>query len=156
VALGSNQNDPAAQLAAAMLALDDFPDTRVQLCSPFYRSEPMGPVAQPDFVNAVAGLLTCLSPHALLARLQALEVGAGRRREQEQRWGPRPLDLDILTYGMQRIDEPGLQIPHPGIHERNFVLLPLLAVAPELDIPGLGCVHGLAAALTTEGLERLD
>ncbi len=156
MALGSNQNDPLQQLSAAMLALDDLPDTRVQLCSAFYRSAPMGPVAQPDFINAVAGLLTRLSPQVLLAHLQALEVSAGRRRDQEQKWGPRPLDLDILTYGMQRIDEPGLRVPHPGIHERNFVLLPLLDVAPDLEIPDLGPVHCLAAAVTTEGLERLD
>ena len=77
VALGSNQNDPATQLAAALLALDDLPDTRVQLCSPFYRSVPMGPVAQPDFINAVAGLLTRLLPQALLAHLQALKCARG-------------------------------------------------------------------------------
>ena len=135
--LGSNLDDPAAQLHQAMIALRDLPDSRFYLHSRLYRNKPMGPQDQPDYVNAVAGLLTRLPPRRLLEALQALERAAGRDRLRSQRWGPRRLDLDILSYGQQRLDEDGLSIPHPGISERNFVLLPLLEVAPGLQIPGL-------------------
>jgi 2-amino-4-hydroxy-6-hydroxymethyldihydropteridine diphosphokinase len=116
----------------------------------------MGPQDQPDFVNAVAGLLTRLPVRELLDALQAVERAAGRDRAQSQRWGPRPLDLDILCFGQLRIEEPGLHLPHPGIAERNFVLLPLLELAPGLQIPGLAPLLGLVARLGDGGLEPLE
>ena len=114
----------------------------------------MGPQDQPDFVNAVAGLETTLAADELLAALHAVERRAGRRRVV--RWGPRVLDLDLLTYGEQQIDLPGLRVPHPGIRHRNFVLLPLLSVAPDLEIPGLPPLRRLAAEMDPEGIVRLD
>ena len=114
----------------------------------------MGPQDQPDYINAVVELDTGLEADALLAQLQAIEKRAGRLRET--RWGPRVLDLDLLTYGRECISRPGLKVPHPGIGERNFVLLPLLSVAPDLEIPGLGPVRQLAAGIDREGVVRLE
>jgi len=116
----------------------------------------MGPQDQPDYVNAVAGLLTRLCARNLLDALQTIERAAGRHRASAKRWGPRPLDLDILSFGQCRIDEPGLHVPHPGIAERNFVLLPLLELAPGLQIPGLAPLPSLVASLGNGGLEPLD
>ena len=155
VALGSNENDPETQVRRAFDALGRLPETRLHSQSALFRTQPMGPPDQPDYINAVAGLLTRLEARELLTRMQGLEEAAGRVRDRETRWGPRPLDLDLLTYGLQRIDEPGLRVPHPGIRERNFVLLPLLSVAPALEIPGLGSVHRLAAAVDHEGVVKL-
>ena len=104
---------------------------------PLYRSAPFGGIEQPDFVNAAAALLTQLGPSELLDELQQIEARQGRERD-DKRWGPRVLDLDLLVHAAAVIDEPGITIPHPGIGERNFVLLPLLEIAPELVIPGLG------------------
>jgi 2-amino-4-hydroxy-6-hydroxymethyldihydropteridine diphosphokinase len=122
--------------------------------SPLYRSRPLGPVPQPDFVNAVAGLLTQLDPRSLLGELQALEWALGRPAERE-RWGPRIIDLDLLVYGRERREEPGLTLPHRGIVERNFVLYPLCDLAPDLDVPGLGRAAELKGRLASDGLERL-
>ena len=122
--------------------------------SPLYRSKPLGPVPQPDFINAVAGILTQLDPRALLGELKALERALGRP-EAHERWGPRIIDLDLLVYGRERREEPDLTLPHRGIVERNFVLYPLGDLAPELDVPGLGRVAELRGRLTPEGLERL-
>ena len=155
VALGSNENDPETQVRRAFDALARLPETRLHSQSALFRTQPMGPPDQPDYINAVAGLLTRLEARELLTRMQGLEEAVGRVRDRETRWGPRPLDLDLLTYGLQRIDEPGLRVPHPGIRERNFVLLPLLSVAPALEIPGLGPVHRLAAAVDHEGVVKL-
>ena len=116
----------------------------------------MGPQDQPDFVNAVAGLLTQLEPAALLAELQGLERKLGRQRKEGDRWGPRVIDLDLLVYGHLQHAEPGLTVPHPGISERNFVLFPLRDVAPGLRIPGQGAVGVLAAKVGAEGLTRID
>jgi 2-amino-4-hydroxy-6-hydroxymethyldihydropteridine diphosphokinase len=154
VGIGSNLNDPERQVRNALVALAKLPDTKLGLQSPLYRTAPMGPQDQPDYINAVAALDTRLEADALLAQLQAIEVQAGRKRDIK--WGPRILDLDLLTYGLQCISRPGLKVPHPGIRERNFVLLPLLSVAPELVIPGLGPVHQLAADIDHEGVVRLD
>ena len=154
--LGSNLDDPAAQLQQAILALRALPDSRFYLHSRLYRNKPMGPQDQPDYVNAVAGLLTRLSPRRLLEELQSLERAAGRDRARSQRWGPRRLDLDILSYGQQRLDEEGLSIPHPGISERNFVLLPLLEVAPGLQIPGLKPLGMLTAGFAADSLHPLE
>jgi 2-amino-4-hydroxy-6-hydroxymethyldihydropteridine diphosphokinase len=103
-------------------------------------------VVQPDFVNAAAGLLTRLPARELLAALQGVETRLGRTRPAE-RWGPRRIDLDLLVYGTERIDEPGLTVPHPGLAERAFVLAPLADIAPSLRVPGLGVVRDLLAAI---------
>ena len=138
VALGSNLDDPVQQLERAFDSLADLPDTSLVARSSLYRSAPFGPVVQPDFVNAVVKLQTSLGARALLEHLQAIERSQGRKREVP--WGPRVLDLDLLVYGAEVIDEPRLTVPHPGIVERNFVLLPLKEIAPELVIPGTGRV----------------
>lgn len=116
----------------------------------------MGPADQPDFINAVAGLLTRLAPRELLSALHGIEAAHGRRRRSDDRWGPRPLDLDLLAHGDHVLAEPDLRLPHPGIGERNFVLLPLASIAPDLEIPGLGRVGTLAGRIGREGLVCLD
>jgi 2-amino-4-hydroxy-6-hydroxymethyldihydropteridine diphosphokinase len=113
----------------------------------------MGP-PQPDFVNAVAGLLTLLKPAALLAALVAIEKRMGRK-EPAQRWGPRIIDLDLLVVGGETSREPGLTLPHPGLHQRNFVLYPLAEIAPELWVPGHGRVRSLRQQVSGDGLEAL-
>lgn len=154
VGVGSNLDDPRAQVLRARERLAQLPATRLELSSPLYRSRPLGPIAQPDFVNAVAGLLTQLESRSLLAELRALEALLGRPPEH-QRWGPRVIDLDLLSYAHERSSEPELMLPHPGIPERNFVLYPLADIAPDLDLPGLGRVAELAGRVTAEGLARL-
>jgi 2-amino-4-hydroxy-6-hydroxymethyldihydropteridine diphosphokinase len=155
VALGSNIDDPRAQLARAFEALAALRGSRLVLRSSLYLSPPLGPVAQPDFVNAVAGLLTTIPPRDLLAELKLVEDRLGRARPAE-RWGPRRIDLDLLVHGRTRMDEPGLTVPHPGIAERAFVLAPLAEIAPDLDVPGLGRVRVLAAGAATAGVVRVD
>jgi len=154
VALGSNLDDPVAQIARAMDALGELPDTRLVLRSSLYRSRPFGPVEQPDFVNAVAGLLTALEPARLLQCLQATEARLGRERPVV-RWGPRRIDLDLLVHGGTRIAQPELTVPHPGIAERAFVLVPLAEIAPDLLVPGAGSVRDLLARVDSSGVERL-
>ena len=154
VALGSNLDDPRVQVERALAALDGLPETRCVLRSPLYRSRPFGPVVQPDFVNAVAGLLTTLDPAALLEQLQDLEARLGRERPSV-RGGPRRIDLDLLVHGDARLAEPGLSLPHPGITERAFVLVPLAEIAPDLEVPGLGRVRELAGRVDSADLERL-
>ena len=154
VALGSNLDDPCAQVGRAFDALARLPDTRLVARSPSYRSPPLGPVSQPDFVNAVAGLLTQLAPRALLDALKSLEAALGREAPVV-RWGPRRIDLDLLVHGAARVEEPGLSVPHPGLAERAFVLLPLADVAPDLEVPGLGRVRSLAARVGSQGLARI-
>ena len=154
VGVGSNLEDPRAQVLGALSRLAQLPLTRVELTSPLYRSRPLGPIVQPDFVNAVAGLLTQLEAPALLAELRALEAALGRPAAHE-RWGPRVIDLDLLSYGRERRSAPALTLPHAGIPQRNFVLYPLADIAPDLDLPGLGRVAELAGAVTAEGLARL-
>ena len=133
VGLGSNLDEPPLQIVRAYEALAQMTDTRAVLRSRRYRTKPFGPVVQPDFVNAAAGLLTRLPARELLAALQETETRLGRTRPAE-RWGPRRIDLDLLVYGTVRIDEPGLTIPHPGIVERAFVLAPLADIAPDLRV----------------------
>ena len=154
IGMGSNLSDPRAQVLKACARLTELPLSRVLLTSPLYRSRPLGTVAQPDFVNAVAGMLTQLDPEALLAALKALEAALGRP-PQHERWGPRIIDLDLLSHGRERRSEPALTLPHPGIVERNFVLYPLADIAPDLDLPGLGRVAELKKRVTPEGLTLL-
>jgi len=154
VGVGSNLADPGAQVLAACARLAQLPLTRLELLSPLYQSRPMGPIAQPDFINAVAGLLTKLEAPALLKELRGIEGALGRPAVHE-RWGPRVIDLDLLVFGRERRSDPDLTLPHPGIPERNFVLYPLADIAPDLDLPGLGRVTELMTKVTTEGLTLL-
>jgi 2-amino-4-hydroxy-6-hydroxymethyldihydropteridine diphosphokinase len=154
IGIGSNLEDPRSQVLRACDGLKSLAATRALGVSPLYRSRPFGPVPQPDFVNAVAAVLTQLDSRGLLEELLALERTLGRPAQRE-RWGPRIIDLDLLVYGRERRKEPGLTLPHPGIVERNFVLYPLADLAPDLDVPGLGRVAELRGRLTSEGLARL-
>jgi 2-amino-4-hydroxy-6-hydroxymethyldihydropteridine diphosphokinase len=122
--------------------------------APDYRTRPFGPVAQPDFVNSAAGFLTTLGPHELLAALRDIERELGREPATE-RWGPRAIDLDLLVLGNMRLSDAVVTLPHPGIAQRAFVLLPLTDIAPSLEVPGVGIVSGLLRAVSTEGAERL-
>jgi len=156
VGLGSNLDEPPAQIARAYEALAQVTDTRLVLRSQRYRTKPLGPIAQPDFVNAVAGTLTTLDAPRLLRELKALEASLGRAAPVV-RWGPRRIDLDLLVHGTTRITSESLTVPHPGIAERAFVLRPLADIAPALDVPGAGRVATLLAGLGPDAqLERLD
>ncbi len=152
VALGSNLADPVAQLRRAAASLSALRATRLVALSRLYVNPPLGVVEQPDFVNAVAGLVTRLDPAEFLAELQAIEREQGRRPGDGQRWGPRVIDLDLLMHGLSCCHEAALVLPHPGIAQRNFVLFPLLEIAPAVEIPGLGTVAALATRLDREQL----
>lgn len=141
VALGSNLDEPRAQVERGFTALTALPLTTLRARSRLYRTKPWGVADQPDFVNAVARLEAALAPRALLDALLAIEAGAGRVRGVRN--GPRILDLDLLLYGDRIINELDLVLPHPRLHERAFVLLPLADVAPELEITGRGRVADL-------------
>jgi 2-amino-4-hydroxy-6-hydroxymethyldihydropteridine diphosphokinase len=154
VGLGSNLERPAEQVQHAFDELDRLPSSRLTGRSRRYRSRPMGPPGQPDYVNAVAQLATRLAPQALLRELQAIE--RAHRRVRGERWGPRTLDLDLLLYGECKIDTPDLQVPHPGLHERAFVLYPLYEISPVLDIPGKGRLAELIADCAKDGLQPLE
>lgn len=150
IGIGSNLGDSVARVQAAFEALARVERTQLIARSSLYRTRPFGPVAQGDFVNAVAGVLTQLTASELLAALRSIESAAGRVRTE--RWGPRTLDLDLLVYGDRRIAEPDLTVPHPGIAERGFVLRPLNDVAPTLDVPGVGRVQELLRKLPDDGI----
>lgn len=156
VGLGSNLDTPMRQLDRAVRSIAGLPQVRVIAESPRYRSPPLGPVEQPDYVNAVLVVLTTLDAASLLEGLQRIEAAQGRRRDGTQ-WGPRTLDLDLLVFADRRIRTPSLEIPHPGVAVRNFVLLPLSDVAPHLMIPGHGSVSRLVAGLGDDerNLQRL-
>lgn len=151
VALGSNLDDPRARIERALAALAGLPHTRLEMRSRLYGSKPFGPIAQPDFVNAAAGLLTTLDAEAFFGALRALELALGRKRPGE-RWGPRVIDLDLLVFGSESRDTGELLLPHPGIVERNFVLYPLADIAPDLLIPQRGRVRELVARVAPEGI----
>jgi len=150
VCLGSNLDDPQQQVQRAFAALADLPDTQLLRHSRLFRTEPWGNEDQPAFVNAVAELATALDARTLLDALLAVERTQGRRRDGE-RWGPRTLDLDLLTFGDARIDEPGLVVPHPRIAERAFVLVPLAELDAGLAIPGIGMVRDLLSHVDARG-----
>jgi 2-amino-4-hydroxy-6-hydroxymethyldihydropteridine diphosphokinase len=154
VGVGSNLAGPPEQVQRALDALADIRGSRLILCSPLYHTAPLGDVAQPPFVNAVAGLLTTLTPEELLTELRALERRLGREPPRE-RWGPRQIDLDLLVFGRETRATATLTVPHPGIGERDFVLYPLADIAPDLEVPGLGRVAGLRARVANRGIERL-
>lgn len=155
IGLGSNLDDPQSQVKAAIERLGDLPDTLLVAVSPLYRSAPLGRADQPFYVNAVAALITRLGAVDLLDLLIGIETGMGRVRDGE-RWGPRVIDLDLLVFAGQQLDQPGLRVPHPGISSRNFVLYPLRDLAPDLWVPGQGRVAKLAAACDRNGIERIS
>jgi len=153
IGIGSNLDGPEARVRQAFAQLAGLPETRLVAASALWRTPPVGPIDQPPFVNAVAGVLTQLAPRALLEALLAAERVQGRRREI--RWGPRTLDLDLLLHGQAVINEPGLVLPHPEMTARAFVLYPLAEIAPELRMPGGERVAGLLGRLDGRGLQRL-
>lgn len=154
VALGSNLDGPVTQIESAFAALANLNGCRLFARSRLYRTQPLGPQDQPEFVNAAAGLLTSLSPRALLMELKQLEAVLGRQ-QPVVRWGPRRIDLDLLVYADTQISESDLVVPHPGLPQRNFVLYPLRDIAPELLVPGHGRVSQLAARVGAAGLALL-
>ena len=154
VALGANLGDPQAQIGRAVAALRQLPNSRFIACSPLYGSIPMGPSDQPDYVNGVAWLETDLTAHGLLDETQRIELEQGRVRKAE-RWGPRTLDLDLLLFGNQQLEDPRLTIPHYGMKERAFVLVPLFDLAPDLQLPCGSWLRDLVATCDRSGLMPL-
>lgn len=156
IGIGSNLESPAKQVSQAISALRQLPNCLLVHESGFYRSAPMGPQDQPDFINAVVSLLTQLDAAKLLSGLHDIEEKHGRERNAEQ-WGPRTLDLDLLAFGNQTSDSEKLKLPHPRIAERNFVLLPWNEITPQFRVPGLASVADLAAKVSTTEprIERL-
>ncbi len=155
IGLGSNLDDPQRQLQYAVEALRNLPQSRLTAVSPLYYSKPMGPVEQPDYINGVAMLDTRLEPLALLDHLQSIEQQQGRVRNVE-RWGPRTLDLDLLLYASEVINLPRLQVPHPGIYQRSFVLQPLFDLVPELTFPDDRTLREALAAVDPGSLKPLQ
>jgi len=155
VGLGSNLNDPRAQLRSALAALDDIPGTCCVACSSLYWSIPLGSMLQPDYLNAVAAVDTQLPAPELLKELHVIEELHGRVRGAE-RWVPRTLDLDLLLYGNSQLDGDVLTVPHPGLPERNFVLYPLHEIAPQLHIPGAGSLQTLLERCSSLGLRAVS
>jgi 2-amino-4-hydroxy-6-hydroxymethyldihydropteridine diphosphokinase len=154
VALGSNLDEPRRQVLRAIDALAGLPGTSLSARSRLYTSPPMDGTPQPDYVNAVAWLRTTLAPRALLDSLLGIEQAHGRSRGR--RWAARTLDLDLLLYGGEIIDEPGLRIPHPGLTTRAFVLYPLAELVPQMEIPGAGPLPALCARVPADGLAVIE
>ena len=155
IALGANLADPLGQVERALTALQQLPASRLLACSPLYRSRPMGPADQPDYINGVALLETSLTPHQLLDETQRIELEQGRVRKAE-RWGPRTLDLDLLLYDERCLDTPRLCLPHPRMHLRAFVLVPLCEIAPDCCIPGRGLARAWLPAVRMQRIEKLS
>lgn len=151
IGIGSNQADPVKQAKQAIEALQSLPESQLITCSSLYSSCPMGPQNQPDYVNAVAKLKTQLSALELLDELQKIELAQGRERK-ENRWGPRTLDLDIILYGNEKINTTRLTIPHYGMKAREFVLYPLLEIAPDLILPDATVLSQLISLCDKNGL----
>ena len=136
IGLGSNLQQPYAQIKNAIQGLAELPDTKVISDSGYFKSKPMGPKDQPDYVNAVVELETSLSAEDLLRYCQSIEQQQGRVKTRH--WGERTVDLDVLLYAQQQIETADLSVPHPGIAQRDFVYLPLLKINPDITIPGKG------------------
>jgi len=153
IALGANVQRPEEQVSSAFEALAMLPRTRLAAVSSLYRSAPVGYLEQPDFVNAVAKIDTALEPRALLEALLDIEQRYGRVRDFPN--APRTLDLDILLYGDTKLREAGLSIPHPRLHERAFVLVPLAELAPDAMVPGRGAVRDLLGGVDAAGVVKL-
>lgn len=155
IGLGANLGDAAATVRQAMHALGHVPQVTFEGASSLYATPAWGVEQQPDFVNAAAMVRTTLAPGALLRALLKVERDFGRDRSAGLRWGPRTLDLDLLLYADLCIDEAGLRVPHPHMHERAFVLVPLLELDPEVLIPGRGPARDAVAALPVSAIRRL-
>jgi 2-amino-4-hydroxy-6-hydroxymethyldihydropteridine diphosphokinase len=156
VGIGGNLGDVETTLTEAMWALDAMPQTSIRAQSAFYRTPPWGNTEQPAFLNAVVELQTRLGPRVLLNLLLEIEGRFGRDRSEGEKWGPRELDLDLLVYGDEQMDEPGLHLPHPHLHERAFVLVPLAEIAPTLEIVGVGRVRDLVKGVDATGIEPVE
>lgn len=154
VALGANIGEPVRHLRAAVVDLDALPDTTVVARSSLYRSAPVGLINQPDFINAVIAVDTALNPIELLRALLAIEARHGRVRSIPN--APRTLDLDLLLYGDSRMSSPELTLPHPRMHQRAFVLLPLVEIAPDAIIPGHGPAQNCLPAVSHQAITRSE
>lgn len=154
IGLGSNLDNPRQQVSTALLELAQLQDCTLVSQSRLYRSDPVGPQDQPDFINAVAALDTTLPPHALLDQLQAVEQQ--HQRVRERHWGPRTLDLDLLLYGNETLATDRLTVPHAFMRERAFVLWPLAEIAPELKLPDGSCLSTLLAHCAMGTLEAIQ
>ncbi len=155
VGLGSNLNNPVQQIKQALSALKTIPKTKLIAHSSLYQSAPMGQQEQPDYINAVAALDTTLNADTLLTELQNIENRQDRVRN-EHHWGPRTLDLDLLLYGKTRQKSARLTLPHPGLHLRSFVLVPLNQIAPNLEVPGLGKLQKIINNVRVDDLQVLE
>ena len=155
IGLGSNLSDPHTQVTQALKELDEMDQSKLIQASSLYRSKPMGPSDQPGFINAVAKIATQLTAQALLLALQNIEK-AHQRKRKSVRWGPRTLDLDIILFGDQQIDTKSLKIPHYGVAEREFVLIPLQELQADLIIPGKGALKDLIEQLPNYHLEKIE
>ena len=153
IGLGANLGDPESQVRRAIAALASLPRTRLLAASSLYRSAPVGVGTQPDFINAVAEVETALGARELLDELLTAEARFGRERPSPG--APRTLDLDLLLYGDQVIAEPGLTVPHPRMHERAFVLMPLAEIAAEISIPRKGGIRTLLAACRGQQIQKV-
>ncbi|MCP5269190.1 MAG: 2-amino-4-hydroxy-6-hydroxymethyldihydropteridine diphosphokinase [Zoogloeaceae bacterium] len=153
IALGANLEDPEAHVSAAIDALAKLPESTLVARSSLYRTAPVGLAAQPDFINAVAAVDTGIAPDDLLEALFAIERQFGRVRHEKN--GPRTLDLDLLLYGDQVINTPHLHLPHPRLHLRAFVIVPLAEIAPDCRLPGRGTVAAWVPATANQGIARL-
>jgi 2-amino-4-hydroxy-6-hydroxymethyldihydropteridine diphosphokinase len=153
IALGSNLEDPARQVSCALREIDALAGVRLIRASSLYRTAPVGYDNQPDFINAVAEIETSAEPLQLLHTLLDLETSHGRERPFPN--APRVLDLDLLIYDALIMNTPELNLPHPRMHERGFVLLPLSEIAPALEIPGQGIIYELARKCLDQGVEKL-
>lgn len=155
IGLGSNLIRPKEQLQQALKTLESHTQIVLVASSHFYSSSPMGPSDQPDYVNAVCKIKTSLQPQALLATLQKIEEQQGRKREGE-RWGPRTLDLDILLYNDLTLDTEKLTLPHPGMKQREFVLVPLFEISPDLIMQDGRSIAAWVAQCNLDGLFRIE
>lgn len=153
IALGSNQASPLEQVTSALEAIAAIRDSHIVAISSFYRTPPLGPPDQPDYLNAAVALETTLSAEALLDETQRIELEQGRVRKAE-RWGPRTLDLDIMLFGNEVIATPRLTVPHYDMKSRAFMLLPLLEIAPECCFPDGQSVRDILVLLSLEGITR--
>ncbi|HEX4151720.1 MAG TPA: 2-amino-4-hydroxy-6-hydroxymethyldihydropteridine diphosphokinase [Steroidobacteraceae bacterium] len=154
VAIGSNLDHPRERVLEACAHLQSLADTRLEARSSLYRTHPMGPQDQPEFINAAVGLLTQMRAHRMLEALLEIERRMGRIREE--RWGPRVIDLDLIWMAGPPIEDPSLTLPHPGVSSRNFVLYPLADIAPSLDLPGHGRVLDLKLRAGAQGIAPLE
>ena len=153
--LGSNLQEPVMQLQQALRRVGETTGLKVLRTSSFYRTPPWGDEQQDDFINAVVQIETSLEPLNLLGELKTIENLMGRKRSG-RRWGPRLIDIDLLLYGDQQLYMDELEVPHPRMHERAFVLIPLAELDPELDIPGRGSVENLLQQVDCSGIKRLE